>query len=88
MSLIETERPDIVFCDVRVDTDTSGLDILQRAKQIKPDIVVYLITGLLDADLEKRGIELGAREVLSKPIAISDILKKIEEAGVPEGRQG
>lgn len=77
---IKKESVDIVFCDLRLKTDTTGLDILEQAKKIKPEIIFYLITGFIDKETEQRGLALGVKEILSKPISCADFLKKIQEA--------
>lgn len=73
---IKKESPDIVFCDLRMETDTAGLDILEQAKKIKPDITVYLISGFTDKAIEERGLALGAKEILPKPLPNADLEKK------------
>jgi CheY-like chemotaxis protein len=80
INIIKERAPDIIFCDIRLETDTAGLDILAQAKKIKPDIIVYLVTGLLDKDIRESGIALGAKEVLIKPASNEDLEKKIKEA--------
>ena len=72
--------PDVVFCDVRIDSDRAGFTVLSEIKKIKPDTVVYLITGLLDSDTEEEGLSLGAKEVLTKPLPNNILEKKISEA--------
>lgn len=76
---IKKESPDIVFCDIRLETDIAGLEILEEAKKIEPDIVVYLITGLMERDIEEKGLSLGAKEVLHKPISHQMLEEKIKE---------
>ena len=77
---IQKESPDIVFCDIRLETDTAGLNILEQAKKIKPEIVVYVVTGLLDKDIEEKAIGLGAKEFLTKPMTNEVLESKIKEA--------
>jgi len=81
MEKITRESPDIVFCDVRLDTDTAGLDILEQAKKSNPGIIVYLVTGLLEKDIEIRGLAAGAREILTKPVSNEVLEKKVIETG-------
>lgn len=76
---IKKESPDIVFCDVRLETDSAGMDILEQAKKISPNIIVYLITGYLENDIQEKGLALGAKEVLTKPISNQDLENKIKE---------
>ena len=80
LEVIKNESPDIVFCDIRLETDTAGLDILEQAKKIKPDMIVYLITGLPEVELEKKGLALGAKEVLDKPFSLEALEQKVKEA--------
>jgi len=77
---LKKEMPDMVFCDVRIDTDSAGLEILKQAKLIKPDIIFFLITGLIDRDIEEQGMALGAKEILTKPISNHELENKIKEA--------
>ena len=79
LEVIKNESPDIVFCDIRLETDTAGLDILEQAKKLKPDMTVYLITGLPEVELEKKGLALGAKELLHKPITNEALEGKIKE---------
>ena len=74
------EPPDVVFCDVRIDSDRAGFEVLEAIKKIKPDAVVYLITGLIDSDTEEQGLSMGAKEVLTKPLPNDVLEKKINEA--------
>ena len=74
------ELPEVVFCDVRIDSDRAGFEVLEAIKKIKPDAVVYLITGLIDSDTEEQGLSIGAKEVLTKPLPNDVLEKKINEA--------
>lgn len=80
IGLIKTELPDIVLCDVKLDNDTAGLTILEEAKKEKPGIVFYLLTGMLDSEIEAKAMRLGVKEVLGKPIPTKTLEQKIEEA--------
>ncbi|MDD2689121.1 MAG: response regulator [Candidatus Omnitrophica bacterium] len=80
IKIIRSELPDIVLSDVKLDTDIAGLTIAEAAKKIKPEIVIYLITGLLDGEIEKRALKLGVMEILSKPIPNKVLEEKIEIA--------
>jgi len=82
LQAIKDTALDIVFCDVKLDTDSSGLDILAQAKKIKPNLAFYLISGFLDKEIEEKGLQLGAKGVLNKPIKNEDLEKKISEATI------
>lgn len=76
---IKDNSPDIVFCDIKLETETSGFNILEEAKKIKPEIIVYLVTGYLDKETEQRGLSLGAKGVLGKPIPNEELEKRIKD---------
>lgn len=80
LEAVKNGSPDIVFCDLRLETDTSGLNIIEEIKKIKPEIIVYLITGIIDRDIEEKAISEGAKEVLHKPITNEALEGKIKEA--------
>jgi len=70
---------DLVFCDIALETSFAGFSILEQAKKLKPELPIYLITGFVDKDIMERGISLGAREVLGKPVSNEDLELKIKE---------
>ena len=61
---------------MRIDSDHAGLEILRQAKEINSKIEFYLVTGLLEKELQTQGLRLGAREVLTKPIT-NEVIEKI-----------
>lgn len=77
LEAIKNNSPDIVFCDLQLETDTSGFEILKQAKKLKPGLPVYLITGYVDQDTEEKGLSLGAKEVLGKPLSYEELEKRI-----------
>jgi DNA-binding response OmpR family regulator len=77
IELIKRESPDIVFCDLRLDSESAGLDILVQARAIKPNIIFYILSGLVDREIEEKGLALGAKEILAKPISLEKMIERI-----------
>ena len=46
----------------------TGLEMLPKAKEIRPDVPVIMITAYGDADTKRKAIESGADGLLTKPI--------------------
>ena len=46
----------------------SGLDLLPKAKALRPDVPVIMITTYGDAETKRRALENGAEAPLTKPI--------------------
>ena len=46
----------------------SGLELLPRAKAMRPDVPIIMITAYGDADTKRQALEKGAEALLTKPI--------------------
>jgi CheY-like chemotaxis protein len=56
----------------------SGLELLPRAKAVRPDVPVIMITAYGDADTERRALEGGADALLTKPIDFVSLQNEID----------
>ena len=70
---------DAVVMDVRMP-GMDGLEALHRMKQLAPHLPVILLTGHASLNVAVSGMELGAFDYLLKPIAINELLIKLEDA--------
>jgi DNA-binding response OmpR family regulator len=71
--------PVIVLLDVAMQ-GMSGLETLERVKQIKPDVSVIMISGQNDPDVIFRASKLGADDYLAKPFEPKDLDLRINKA--------
>jgi len=46
----------------------SGLELLPKAKAVRPDVPVIMITAYGDADTKRKALENGAEDLFTKPI--------------------
>lgn len=46
----------------------SGLELLPKAKALRPDVPVIMITAYGDADTKRKALENGAEALLTKPL--------------------
>ena len=56
----------------------SGLELLPKAKQIRPDVPVIMITAYGDEDTKRRALAGGAEALLSKPIDFAALRAEID----------
>jgi CheY-like chemotaxis protein len=63
----------------------SGLEMLPRARQARPDVPVIMITAYGDADTRRRAIEGGAAGLLTKPIDFPGLREEINNRLVATG---
>jgi CheY-like chemotaxis protein len=55
----------------------SGLELLPRARQARPDVPVIMITAYGDADTRRKAIEAGAAGLFTKPIDFPELRGEI-----------
>jgi CheY-like chemotaxis protein len=62
----------------------SGLELLPKAKALRPDVPIIMITAYGDAETKRKALENGAEALLTKPIDFgmlrSEIDMRIERA--------
>ena len=56
----------------------SGLDLLPRAKAVRPDLPVIMVTAYGDAETRRRALAGGAEGVLPKPIDFAALRAEVE----------
>lgn len=70
---------DVILLDLKMEF-MDGIEVLKVAKEMKPDIPVFMITGHGSVEEAQMGIDCGAVECLPKPYELKDLLQKIQEA--------
>jgi CheY-like chemotaxis protein len=56
----------------------SGLELLPKAKVLRPDVPVIMITAYGDADTKRKAFEGGAEALLTKPIDFATLRNEID----------
>ena len=56
----------------------SGLELLPKAKALRPDVPVIMITAYGDAETKRKALESGADALLTKPIDFISLRGEIE----------
>lgn len=64
---VKEVRPHIVLLDM-IMPGMGGIDVLKEIKKIDPTVRVVMLTAVVDHELAKRSLELGAYDYLTKPI--------------------
>lgn len=79
LTLIDSEDFDIVLLDIKLP-GISGLEVLKRAKDKKPNLVVIMITGFgYDEDLLAKSKEYGCSGYIGKNMPISQIMSSFRQ---------
>ena len=56
----------------------SGLELLPKAKAMRPDVPIIMITAYGDAETKRQALENGAEALLTKPIDFGMLRSEIE----------
>ena len=56
----------------------SGLELLPKAKAVRPDVPIIMITAYGDAETKRKALEGGAEALLPKPIDFGALRSEIE----------
>jgi CheY-like chemotaxis protein len=56
----------------------SGLELLPKAKAIRPDVPIIMITAYGDAETKRQALENGAEALLTKPIDFGTLRSEID----------
>jgi CheY-like chemotaxis protein len=56
----------------------SGLELLPKAKALRPDVPIIMITAYGDAETKRRALENGAEALLTKPIDFATLRSEID----------
>ncbi len=85
---VKRERPDVILLDV-VMPDISGLQLLQQIRQDIETayIPVIILTATEDARTKQRALELGATDLLEKPVDPSSLLPRVRNALIVKAYQ-
>ena len=67
----------LILSDINMPGMT-GLEMLPKVKEIRPEVPVIMITAYGDAETRKRAIEHGAEGLLTKPIDFALLRQEID----------
>ena len=67
----------LILSDINMPGMT-GLEMLPKVKEMRPDVPVIMITAYGDADTKRKALEGGAEGVLTKPIDFALLREEID----------
>ena len=76
---LETENPQLILTDIRMP-GPSGIELLDKVKELRPDIPVIIMTAHSDLDSAVESYEHGAWEYLPKPFDIEEAVAMVHRA--------
>lgn len=79
LELIATEAPDVLIVDVRLP-DMSGLDVIEKVRELDPRLPVIVITAHAETDTAIEATKRGAFEYLLKPLNLNQLRDQVTRA--------
>lgn len=76
LAAVRGERPDIVVLDLKMP-GLSGIETLQRMRQVEPELPVIILTGHGDFESAVAGIRLSIVDFLQKPVDVDELAGRI-----------
>ena len=67
----------LILSDINMP-EISGLELLPKAKALRPDVPVIMITAYGNAETKRKALERGAEELLTKPIDFAALRSEID----------
>jgi len=79
IEMIMNNDYDLVLCDIKMPK-MDGVEVLEKAKKIKPEIPIVMISGHGDLDTSVNTMRLGAFDYISKPPDLNRLLNTVRNA--------
>jgi DNA-binding NtrC family response regulator len=79
IEMIKNKDYDLVLCDIKMPK-MDGVEVLEKAKKIKPEIPIVMISGHGDLDTAVNTMRLGAFDYISKPPDLNRLLNTVRNA--------
>ncbi|WP_046745953.1 sigma-54-dependent transcriptional regulator [Kordia zhangzhouensis] len=79
IEMVKKEDFDLVLCDIKMPK-MDGVEVLEAAKKIKPEIPFVMISGHGDLDTAVNTMRLGAFDYISKPPDLNRLLNTVRNA--------
>ncbi|APG63993.1 response regulator [Tenacibaculum todarodis] len=79
IEMIAKEDYDLVLCDIKMPK-MDGVEVLEKAKKIKPEVPMVMISGHGDLDTAVNTMRLGAFDYISKPPDLNRLLNTVRNA--------
>ena len=79
IEMIKNHDYDLVLCDIKMPK-MDGVEVLEKAKKIKPEIPIVMISGHGDLDTAVNTMRLGAFDYISKPPDLNRLLNTVRNA--------
>lgn len=86
LELIDETLFDLMVTDIDMP-EMNGLELTKKAKRLRPDIKVIIMTGLIDKFSWDEVMEAGASDFIKKPFTVKELIARIKQIKMHEELQ-
>jgi DNA-binding NtrC family response regulator len=79
LTKLAERRWDLALVDIKMP-GMDGIELLERMREVAPELVVIMITGYASVDSAVRALKLGAYDYITKPFDPDDIANTVRNA--------
>jgi two-component system response regulator HydG len=79
LTKLAERRWDLALVDIKMP-GMDGIELLERLREVAPELVVIMITGYASVDSAVRALKLGAYDYITKPFDPDDIANTVRNA--------
>ncbi len=79
LECLQATLPDVLVTDLHMP-GLDGIQLLERAREAIPELIVVLVTAFADVDTAVRAMQLGAEHYLTKPVQFDELLVVLDRA--------
>ena len=76
LRIIESEKPDLVLLDVRME-EMNGVEVLKKLRGQNNPIKVVMVTGVEDEEIINETYSLGIKGYVHKPLVLEELEKVV-----------
>ncbi|HLD69624.1 MAG TPA: response regulator [Candidatus Omnitrophota bacterium] len=76
LRIIETQKPDLVLLDVRME-EMSGIEVLKKLRKENNPVKVVMVTGVEDEETINEATSLGIKGYIHKPLVLEELEKVV-----------
>ena len=68
----------VLITDVRMPPGIDGLEVLKRARALRPELPVLMVTAFGDIDEAVTALKLGADDYMTKPVRLEELRSRVQ----------
>ena len=76
---IENQEFDLLLCDLNIEREGDGMDVVRAIRKVNPSCVVFILTAYPALDTAIEGIDLGVDGYLTKPADADALIASLAE---------